>query len=89
MAERPPPHPWLVAATALLLPGCSLERASQIAEALRSHIEALPIALPIDLSQPNAATDLATDLPRLPLNDYVAIADFVIGITGLPVPAPS
>jgi len=33
---------------ALLLPGCSLERASQIAEALRSHIEALPIALPID-----------------------------------------
>ena len=22
MAERPPPHPWLVAATALLLPGC-------------------------------------------------------------------
>jgi len=33
---------------ALLLPGCSLERASQIAEALRSHIEALPIALPIE-----------------------------------------
>ena len=22
MAERPPPHPWLVVATALLLPGC-------------------------------------------------------------------
>lgn len=22
MAERPPPHPWLVAATAMLLPGC-------------------------------------------------------------------
>src|SRR5450830_769098 len=34
---------------ALLLPGCTLERASQIAEALRSHIEALPILLPMDL----------------------------------------
>ena len=33
---------------ALLLPGCTLERASLIAEALRSHIEALPIDLPID-----------------------------------------
>ena len=22
MAERPPPHPWLVLATAILLPGC-------------------------------------------------------------------
>lgn len=33
---------------ALLLPGCTLERASLIAEALRSHIEALPIDLPLD-----------------------------------------
>ena len=34
---------------ALLLPGCTLERASQIAEALRSHIEALPIELSVNL----------------------------------------
>lgn len=33
---------------ALLLPGCTLERATHIAEALRSHIEALPIDLPVE-----------------------------------------
>lgn len=33
---------------ALLLPGCTLERAIHIADALRSHIEALPIHLPVE-----------------------------------------